>query len=95
MNIEAGVEKVRICPAKKAKAEVPVTTYNPLSEYPSVVYEVPEGADVECDPNCPGAELVRRKLGPIPLPIFKDVCPMPEEAPAPDPSDGRNLAVLQ
>jgi hypothetical protein len=77
MSIEKGVEAIRTCPRKEAEARVPQVVYSvPPSEFPSVTYVVPEGADVECDPKCPGAELVRRKLGPIPLPVFKEVCPM-------------------
>lgn len=94
MTIESRGEKQGICPRKVAKVRVERVVISPLSDIPSVTYEIPEGADVSCDPNCPGAQRVRRMLGPIPLPVTKKVCPMPEEGPAPvDPSDGHNISM--
>lgn len=92
MNFENG-EK-RICPRKVARNQVTHVTMEPTRRVQLAYSRLKEGADVECDPNCPGAKLERRMLGPIPLPIQTEVCPMPEEEVGPDPSDAHSLSVL-
>ncbi len=91
MNAENSGEQMRICPWKVAKAQKPLVIENPLAEYPSMRMVVPEGADIACESDCPGARKERRHLGPIPLPIQKEICPLNEVI---DDAGAHNASIL-
>lgn len=91
MQAENSGEQVRICPWKVAQARVQRVVYSPLSEVPAMSYEIPEGADIACEADCPGAQKERRHLGPIPLPIQKEICPLTEVI---DDAGAHNTSIL-
>lgn len=87
MNVENG-EKLRVCAVKKRREQERFLSHarsNPTNSVngaaPATIaynngYRPKSDSDLACPEDCPGTQITQRKLGPIPLPVSKEVCPM-------------------